>query len=173
MMFRRRMYITKYMSEYLIPYEHNTQENILESLRERLEKVSMSSLELMMQEEPHIHWPLILNNIESNGSIYELLRYALGRAILGIGPDSYEVHPEEDLFIYRLDREESPMLLLNCPESTILLSLEQTLEYIEKHKDSEMEVHGTVKDLEFWWEENPLGLLLVQKEYFEDMTYYW
>lgn len=161
--------MTKYMSEYLIPYEHNSQEHLFEHVMDKRLNISISNIREMMLEKPHKDWPFILDIVETNKSIYKLLRYALGKAILGVG-EGYEVHPSEDLFM-EVEEEEGPMQFYNCPEATFLLSFKDTLEYILKHETSEMVIEGDIKEMEFWWEENPLGVIWISKDYYEDMRY--
>lgn len=81
-------------------------------------------------------YPDSTRDLESDSNIYELLRSSIGRLSLRLNPDRNGlVHPEEDVLMHLLDSEESPILILNCPENITLTSLEQTLNYLDKHKD--------------------------------------
>lgn len=137
--------MTKYMSEWLVPKDHNTQEHLLVTLSDRRASILFEVRKTITSYpmSPPTDWFIILNTLESDSSIYELLRDPIGRASLRLSPDRQGlVHPEEDLLMQLLDREEGPLLLLNCPESINLTSLEGTLEYLDKHKDSGMIIKG-------------------------------
>lgn len=162
--------MTRYISKYYKPYEHSTQEYIISTLIDKRES-SINRIKPIVENLAEA-FRVILNNLESDKSIYGLLRDPRGRASLSVCEEDYQVHPEEDILIQELYGMEEPMQFFNCPEATTLKDLEETLDYLDKHKDSGMETEGSVSDLVFWWEENPLGVITIQIDDLEDLRTY-